>query len=209
MSDDVTVEPIEGLPEDPPEGEEILWQGSPNWRVLARESLLLNWVLGYFLILALWQVALSYGSVPLLRAMTGGVPYLLLGLGAAGIIMLIAWAQARTTMYTITTSRVVMRVGVALTLTLNLPFRQIGAASLDIRRRGTGTIALQTTGKTRISYLVLWPHVRPWTFNPTQPALRCIDDAERVAALLSEAADARINAPQIARAPLGDAVAAE
>lgn len=207
--EDITVEPIRGLPETPPDGEEILWQGHPNWRALARESLLLNWVIGYFFVLAVWQVIVATEIVPLGQAIFGGVPYLLLGLAASGIIMLIAYAQARTTVYTITSARVVMRVGVALTMTLNLPFREIGNASLDLRKAGTGTIALETTGKTRLSYLVLWPHMRPWTFKPAQPALRCINDAERVARLLSEAADARVNMPQISRVALGDAVAAE
>ncbi len=29
--DDFEAEPIKGLPEMPPEGEVILWQGQPNW----------------------------------------------------------------------------------------------------------------------------------------------------------------------------------
>ncbi|NRB02653.1 MAG: PH domain-containing protein [Rhodobacteraceae bacterium] len=207
--DDITVEPIKGLPETPPDGEEILWQGRPNWRALARESLMVNWVIGYFLVLAVWQVALRASEVPLGIALYGGVPYLLLGLGAAGIILVIAYVQARTTVYTITTSRVVMRIGVALTITLNLPFREIGTASLDMRKRGTGTIVMETLGKARISYLVLWPHARPLKFNPAQPALRCIDRADRVAALLSEAADARLSVPQVTKDPIGQAVAAE
>ena len=123
--------------------------------------------------------------------------------------MLIAWIQARVTVYTITNARVVLRIGAALTLSLNLPFTKIEAASLDQRKRGTGTIALQTTDKTKISYLVLWPHMRPWKMNPAQPALRCIDDAQSVARLLADAADARLSQPQIERQPLGDAVAAE
>ena len=207
--DDITIEPIKGLPETPPDGEEILWQGRPNWRALARESLMVNWVIGYFLVLAVWQVALRASEVPLGIALYGGVPYLLLGLGAAGIILVIAYVQARTTVYTITTSRVVMRIGVALTITLNLPFREIGTASLDMRKRGTGTIVMETLGKARISYLVLWPHARPLKFNPAQPALRCIDRADRVAALLSEAADARLSVPQVTKDPIGQAVAAE
>lgn len=34
--DDFAVEPIPGLPELPPEGEHILWQGAPCWHALAR-----------------------------------------------------------------------------------------------------------------------------------------------------------------------------
>ena len=207
--DDFAFEPIKGLPERLPAGEEILWQGKPNWMALARESLLLNWVIGYFLLLALWRFGVTYDTLPLDRAIHGTVPFLVLGLLAAGLIMLIAWIQARVTVYTITNARVVLRIGAALTLSLNLPFTKIEAASLDQRKRGTGTIALQTTDKTKISYLVLWPHMRPWKMNPAQPALRCIDDAQSVARLLADAADARLSQPQIERQPLGDAVAAE
>jgi len=118
--------------------------------------------------------------------------------------------QARSTVYTITTARVAMRIGVALTVTLNLPFRQIGAANLALKSNGTGTIALQTLGDTRISYLVCWPHVRPWHFNRTQPALRAIPDAAAVAKILAEAAETRMSQPIITqtRTP-AHAVAAE
>ena len=99
-----------------------------------------------------------------------------------------------------------MRVGAALTVTLNLPYTQIGSADLELRKDGTGTIALTTTGDVQFAYLVLWPHVRPWRF-PARPALRCIPDAERVARVLADAAEARLNLPQIG--PVSAPVAAE
>ena len=105
-------------------------------------------------------------------AVAMGLPYLMLGLLGLGIIYGLAWAQARATIYTMTTARVVMRIGAALPVTFNLPFAQIGAAILDLRRDGTGTIALDTLGETRISVLVAWPHVRPGHWAKTQPALR-------------------------------------
>ena len=102
------------------------------------------------------------------------------------------------------------RIGAALTLTLNLPYREIGNAALSLRKNGTGTIALETTGKVQFSLLVLWPHARPWHFSPSQPALRAIPDAAHVAQILAQAAEARVSVPQIARkAPKFDAVAAE
>ena len=97
-------------------------------------------------------------------------------------------------------------------MTLNLPYTQISNATLDLRKRGTGTIALDLMGDTRLSYLVCWPHVRPWVMRRTQPALRCIPDAANVARLLSEAAEKRVSNPVITRsaAPAqGSAVAAE
>ena len=137
------------------------------------------------------------------------LPYLVIGAVACLIILAAAAIQARATVYTITSARVAMRIGAALTVTLNLPYTQIGAASLVLRRNGTGTIAVQTLGETRISYLVCWPHVRPWHFAKTQPALRCIPGAATVAKLLADAAETRISQPVVARAPTGLAVAAE
>ena len=77
--------------------------------------------------------------------------------------------------------------------------RQIAAADLDLRKDGTGTIAFRPLGETKFSYLVLWPHLRPWHARVTQPALRCIPDAARVAALRAEAAETRISTPVVAR----------
>jgi hypothetical protein len=103
-----------------------------------------------------------------------------------------------------------MRIGAALTVTLNLPYRQIGNASRDLRGSGHGTIAFETMGETRLSYLVCWPHVRPWHMKKTQPALRCIPEARKVADLISEAAQARISEPTLTRGRAPDAaVAAE
>jgi hypothetical protein len=192
--DDFAVEPLPGLPAQPPKGEEILWQGRPQAFALAREALKINWIAGYFVALALWRGWVMGGGEPA-TFIAVMLPYLAIGAVTCVILFLIALVQARSTVYTITTARVAMRIGVALTVTLNLPFRQIGAANLAVKPNGTGTIALQTLGDTRISYLVCWPHVRPWHINRTQPALRAIPDAARVAHLLAEAAETRLNQP--------------
>ncbi|MEL7000229.1 MAG: photosynthetic complex putative assembly protein PuhB, partial [Pseudomonadota bacterium] len=102
--------------------------------------------------------------------------------------------QARATVYTVTNRRIVMRIGAALTLALNLPYRWIGKADLRLRRQGTGTITFDLLGETRFSYLVCWPHVRPWHVQKTQPAFRCIRDAEHVAGLIAEHARTEIAA---------------
>ena len=116
-----------------------------------------------------------------------------------------AFVQAKATVYTITNKRVAMRIGAALTMTLHLPFKQIQNANLNMRRGGAGTIAMELDpeGGTRLSYLMTWPHVRPWKVKHTQPALRCIPDAKRVAAILSDAAETAVSEPQIeiTRAP--------
>lgn len=206
--DDFQIEPVEGLPELPPEGEQILWQGRPSWWALAVESLNLYWVIGYFAILTLWRFGSVVDLMPMGQAIGASMPFVILGVVVCALLMLVAYVQARATMYTVTNRRVAMRIGAALNVTLNLPYTEIGNAMLDLRRKGTGTIAFKTLGKTKLSYLVCWPHVRPWHWNPTEPALRCIPDAERVAGMISQSAEARVNTPQISRAPSA-AVAAE
>jgi hypothetical protein len=208
--DDFEIEPIAGLPELPPEGEDILWQGKPSTLALARDAMNLNWVIGYFAILMGWRFLSVVDVLPLGQAIGATVPFALLGAVVCGLLVGIAYIQARNTVYTITSARIVMRIGAALTLTLNLPYREIGNASLKLRKDGTGTVALETTGATQLSHLVLWPHARPWHFNPSQPALRCIADARNVADILSSAAEARVNIPQVTRTtPAFNSVAAE
>lgn len=206
--DDFAVEPVPGLPATPPKGEVLLWQGRPQTLALAREAMGLTWVAGYFVALAVWRASVVAEGNPM-SVVAVMLPYLAIGLVACGIVLAIAAVQARATVYTLTTARVAMRIGAALTVTLNLPYTQIGAASLDLKRRGTGTIALATQGETRLSYLMCWPHVRPWHMAKTQPALRCIPDAARVAQMLSEAAETRISQPVISRVAAPLAVAAE
>jgi hypothetical protein len=207
--DDFAVEPVRGLPEKPPSGEVILWQGRPDTFALARESMSLYWVMGYFALLAVWRVGVSSIDLGVLGALPLALPFVILGAITAGIILLIAWVQAKGTVYTVTTARVAMRVGAALTVTLNLPYTRIEAADLDLRRGGTGTIAFRTAGETKLSYLVLWPHVRPWHARKPQPALRCIPEAERVARLVAEAVETRMSQPEIGRAQSTAPVAAE
>ena len=195
--DDFGFEPVPGLPAHLPQGEHILWQGRPDWRALAREALLIRWVAGYFALLALWRFGSVVDQIGVVGAIANATPYLFLGAIVLGLLALVAWLQARATLYTVTNRRVVMRIGAALTLTLNLPFTQLGRADLDLRRGGTGTIALATTGKTRLSYLVCWPHIRPWAMRQPQPALRCIPGAEAVARLLAEAAQTELSRPRV------------
>ena len=185
-------EPVHGLPETPPEGERILWQGSPNWWALACDAMMVHWVAGYFLLLALWRGWAGWVEVDMARGTGAFVILMGAGLLACGLIMLTAWIMARATVYTITNRRIAMRIGAALTVTLNLPYRWIGSADLKMGRGGKGTIALSLLGDTRFSYLVCWPHVRPWRMSETQPALRCIPEAQTVARILGEHARAAV-----------------
>lgn len=197
--DDFAFEPVRGLPEALPPGERILWQGAPDaWR-LACEAFKLRWVAGYFVLLAGWRVAVSAAGMPLGQALSHAAPFLVIGAVACAVIFGIAWVQARATVYTLTNRRVAMRIGAALTMTLNLPYGQIRAAGLDLRRGGTGTIAFALPENFRFSHVMTWPHVRPWHIRHTEPALRCIADAARVAAMIADAAETRIAEPAVTR----------
>jgi hypothetical protein len=106
---------------------------------------------------------------------------------AIGLLALTAKLSASTTMYTITNKRIVMRIGIVLTLSFNLPLRWIQSANVKKNNDGYGDIALELKGEDRIAYLHLWPHARPWHINNPQPLLRNIADIELVGKLLHDA----------------------
>jgi hypothetical protein len=196
------IEPVPGLPGNLPSGEQVLWQGRPSARLVARHSLKSLWIGAYFLILAIWAAAsgLSDGQP------VGGIVFsiaILTGLAAVvlGMIELFAWGVERTTLYTITSERVVMRIGVALSLSLNLPFKQIEAASLGKLGGKAGNIAIALKPGHRLSWLVQWPHVRGWRFATPEPSLICLPDAEAVSDILALAYTRHANA-QSSRARL-------
>ena len=118
-----------------------------------------------------------------------------MGLIAAALLTALAMLSARTTVYTITSKRLVMRIGMALPVTINLPFNQIDGASLRLFANGSGDIPLKVTAKERVAYLLLWPHARPFHFAHPQPSLRCIANADDVAGLLAAALAGTATAP--------------
>ena len=190
--DDFAVEPIEGLPELLPKGEVILWQGRPNWLRLTIESLNLWWVIGYFGLLAAWRFLTVIDYMPLGTAFSASIPFLFVAAFVGLLLCGVGYIQAKETLYTITNRRVVMRIGAALTLTLNLPFTKIDNAAVAKKRGGFGNIAFETSGDTKFSFFVLWPHARSWYFGKPQPTLKCIPDIEKVSSILGEAAKSRI-----------------
>lgn len=198
--DDFAFDHAPGLPAPLPKGEQILWQGRPNaWR-LACDSLAIKWIAGYFAFLAVWRVGASLADLAPGLALATAVPLLVLGGVAVAILYGFSWVQARATIYTVTTARVILRVGAALQLTLQIPYSRLANAALDLRADGSGTIAFepQKDGGARISYLALWPHVRPWHMRLVEPSFRSIPEAERVAALIAEAVEAQASHPRLA-----------
>ena len=190
--DDFAFEPIRGLPERPPEGEVILWQGQPNWLRLTVDSLNLWWVLAYFIFLFVWRLISVSDLMPIDQALLVSFPFLALALIVALLLLLVGFIQAKATVYTITNKRIVMRIGAALTLTLNLPFTEIENAAIASTSKNFGRIAIDTKRDAKFSFLVLWPHVRAWHFKKPQPSLRCIPNATEVAEILANAAKARL-----------------
>jgi hypothetical protein len=192
-----------GLPAPLPAGERLLWQGAPDWRLLARHAFHVRKLAGYFgLILAL-RAALHWSSGDsLLQALGSTLIPGALAAVAIGLASLMAWLASRTTVYTVTDRRVVMRVGVVLSVTFNLPFSRIDAAAMHALGGSGGDIALTVDGSTRIAYLHLWPHARPWRVARTQPMLRCLPDAAAVARVLVQAwTEARAEMPLVVSAP--------
>jgi Bacterial PH domain len=178
-------EAAHGLPERLPAGERVVWQGSPDVQAVARHVFRWHWVAVYFVVLFAWHLA-GVQDWSQLMAWRGTIGLAIVyGLGA-GLWWALAWLTARTTVYTLTNRRVVMRIGIVLTVTYNLPLRCIEAADLHhAGSDGIGHIALRLEPGTRIAYLQLWPHARPGQLARPQPMLRCIAQAKQVAAILS------------------------
>jgi hypothetical protein len=176
------------LPENLPEGEQLRWQGAPQWGALAVRAFHARTVAIYFGLLIVFRVGyVIVAGEPLKVALLSGLWLLLLCLMAVGILALMAWAFARSTIYSITDRRVVIRFGVALPMAVNIPFKAIQSAGLRRYDGGVGDIPMVLGDGHSVNFLILWPNVRPWRFFDAQPMLRCVPDVDRVADILAEA----------------------
>lgn len=184
-------EPIPGLPAPLPEGETILWQGSPAWKALARHALRMRLAGAYFVALIVWGISggVSAGT-PATQIALSALRLGALGIVALALLALFAWLIARTTIYTITTRRVILRFGIALPITIQIAFPMIEAASMHRWSDDTGEIALALRRGQRVAYLVVWPHTRPWKLLKAEPSLRGLSDAAEVAQILARALSA-------------------
>lgn len=180
-------EPQPGLPEELPANERVLWQGSPDWRTLAVQAFHVRKLAVYFALLLVWRGAVVWPQAGAAQALWSMGMLLPLAAAAIGLIALVARLSAGGAVYTITNRRVVMRIGIVLTVTFNLPHKRIAAAGLHLHGNGSGDIPLTLGSGDHIAWLHLWPHVRPWKLAHPQPMLRCVPDAARVARVLTEA----------------------
>jgi hypothetical protein len=180
---DIDFEEIPGVPGRLPPGEYVLWQGRPGWRSIARHTLKVRWVagwLGIFTVLRL-GVDLEAGQRPVGALMALGA-----SLACLGILAATAVAFARSTIYTVTSKRLVLRIGVAVPMSVNVPFSIIESA--DLRRLpDCGEIVLRLAGTDRIAWLNLWPHVAFGSFARPRPALLALANADEAAKTLHQA----------------------
>lgn len=172
-------EPVRGLPAVLPDDEHIIWQSAPDWVQLVKAALHIRLSAIYFGLIVIW--AISRGD------MNTAIAVSVLGAVVVAMFTLFAWGVGRTTIYTLTNRRLVLRVGVALNKCINLPLSQIESANLKILANGHGNIVLDLKGAPRLGYLMLWPHARSLRFVRPQPMLRAIPDARNVAAMLFKA----------------------
>ena len=174
------------LPADIPEGERVLWYGRPEWMSLARRAYRADLVVAYFGALAVWNAVVDSDAGAMAAAIAIGKS-MVLGALCLGLLGLLAWLSARTTLYVITSRRIVMKVGIALPIFFNIPYSQIASAALRTFTDGTGEIPLALAPGRRIALLHLWPHARPFHIANPQPALRSIADVGEVAETLRQA----------------------
>ena len=181
-------EPQFGLPERLPSDEFIVWQGSPDVAALAYSAFHFKKLALYFaaLILVCAWPALEAGAG--LMAVLSAIQWITpLAVIALATVWMLAHFTARTTVYTITNKRVVMRLGIVLTVTFNLPMTQLASADVRVLQNGFGDITLALKGADRIGWVHLWPSVRPWRIAKPEPTLRAVADVQNVAQKLRDA----------------------
>lgn len=163
----------------PVAGERMVWEGRPDLLMLARTAFHTRTVGIYFLILI--AASLILGNVSTAIVCT------VLALAAQAVLYAIAWQCRRTTVYILTDTRLIMRIGMAIETRINIPLKHVTSADLRMRGKDHGDITLSLGGERMLTHLLLWPHVRPWRFSRPEPMLRAVPEAQKVAQMLAEA----------------------
>jgi Bacterial PH domain len=162
----------------PAANEKVLWKGRPALGLFARTAFHTRTLGLYFA--GLTVIALALGN------RDGAIIAAVMGVALIALLYLLAWASTRTTLYILTDSRLIMRIGMAIETRINLPLKQITAAHFRPRGDDHGDIALELAGERLLGAVLLWPHMRPWHFNRPQPMLRCVPEAAKLAQLIAE-----------------------
>ena len=175
-----------GLPAPLPRGEHLVWQGTPRWRSLARQVFHTDLIWLYFAILAAWRVATALGQGRGLGdAALEAVPAAICAGLAVGLFTLLAWLAAGATIYTITSRRIVMRIGAAWSKNIDIPFNAIDSVQMKAGSNGVGSISIRLKGTKSVPYFILWPHARPWRLRLPEPMLRALPSVDEVARTLA------------------------
>ncbi len=178
---------ITGVPHALPAGEHVLWQGAPDARAVARHVFHQRGVALYFAaMMALWTV----GTPDRLTSAAFASGFALrMALVVLVLVVLegLARVVARTTVYAITDRRLVLRIGMVIPMSINIPFTLLTSADVGAFRDGTGQLALKLERGHRIAYIALWPHCRVFTFNQPSPVLRGLLEPAYVGELLANA----------------------
>lgn len=179
---------LKELPAPLPDGERVIWQGRPTVKGLALRAFHGREVPLYFGAFLVWRLWSNWSvGAPLADIVWTITATVVPAVISVAVLTGLAWLFARACCYTITSKRVLLQFGVALPMTMNIPLSKIAGAAVKIYRDGTGDIPLALADKERVSYLLLWPHVRPWKLIVSQPMLRSVPDAAAVAAKMQEA----------------------
>jgi hypothetical protein len=175
-----------GLPGQLPEGEKLLWQGRPSWKLLAVRAFHVWWVAGYFGAIVTWYTVSALANGTPLSEVAVLVPRMV-GLSCVPVGALLAYCRLTqmASVYTITSRRVVLKMGLVVPVTVNIPFRWIDAAGMKIRADGSGDVVVTLTGKEKLAWFLLWPHTRPWRMARPEPMLRGLRDARDAAQILA------------------------
>ena len=159
--------------------EDILWKGRPDRALLAKTAFHTHKVGLYFALLV--AISAVLGNVTTAIVCAG------LGVLAVAILYGLAAISARTTLYILTDTRLILRIGMAIETRVNVPLKHVKSANLRDRGKGYGDIALTLAGDRLLGYALLWPHARPWRFASPEPMLRVVPDAKALAATLAKA----------------------
>jgi hypothetical protein len=187
-----------GLPEKLPVGERVLWQGSPEWKALFNRAFKAKY---FAAVIALCVLRSLHGGVPGAVVAISAVKMIGLSLVPFGVIALYCWGVERSTIYTITNRRVVMSFGIAVPMTVNLPFSRIASAGCKHHGDGSGDLPLTLMPTEKMAYFMVWPHARPWRMARAEPMLRCIANVDAAAAVLARALSAHAAIAQAFPAP--------
>jgi hypothetical protein len=176
-------------------GERILWQGRPVASALRRHLFKVRWLAAYLAGLLAWKLVLIvWVRGPRPQEVFDTATLLVQGAVLMGLVAYFAWALARSTTYTLTDLRLVIRHGIALPGTVDIPLRALRSVAVRVQSDGTGDVALTVRVGAGIGYSKLWPHVRGLSLSRPVPMLRGLRDAALLSTRLARRLDSDVPA---------------